>query len=83
MRIGGVAAGVVTAICFASANAASATVIVPTTTVDDLSNNGNCTLREAIQAANTDAASRVRATRRRSARCAVRPRAKGRWLWIG
>ena len=34
-------------------------------------------------AANTDAASRVRATRRRFARCAVRPRAKGRWLWIG
>ena len=56
MRIGGVAAGVLTAIWFASANTASATVIVPTATVDDLSNNGNCTLREAIQAANTDTA---------------------------
>src|SRR5438105_7451678 len=38
------------------ATPASATIVTPTTTADDLSNNGNCTLREAIQAANTDTA---------------------------
>ncbi|MBI1297963.1 CSLREA domain-containing protein [bacterium] len=32
------------------------TVITVTTTIDDFQNNGNCTLREAIQAANTDTA---------------------------
>lgn len=40
----------------ASAKPATATSIQVTTTSDDLLNNGNCTLREAIIAANTDAA---------------------------
>ena len=35
---------------------AAATTITPDTFVDDVTPNGNCTLREAIQAANTDAA---------------------------
>ena len=35
---------------------ASAATITPTTLADDFTNNGNCTLREAITAANTDAA---------------------------
>ncbi len=39
-----------------SARAAPATAIVVTTNADDSIVNGNCTLREAIQAANTDAA---------------------------
>ncbi len=36
--------------------AGAATTITPSTFTDDASNNGNCTLREAIIAANTDAA---------------------------
>ncbi|MBL8094759.1 MAG: right-handed parallel beta-helix repeat-containing protein [Anaerolineales bacterium] len=40
----------------ASAKPATATTIQVTTTTDDRLNNGNCTLREAIIAANTDAA---------------------------
>jgi CSLREA domain-containing protein len=39
-----------------TATAASATSIAPSTTSDDITNNGNCTLREAVQAANTDTA---------------------------
>jgi CSLREA domain-containing protein/uncharacterized repeat protein (TIGR01451 family) len=35
---------------------AASSVITVTTTLDDLTDNGNCTLREAIQAANTDTA---------------------------
>jgi CSLREA domain-containing protein len=35
---------------------AAATVITPSTTADDLTNNGNCTLREAVKAADTDTA---------------------------
>src|SRR6476661_4008268 len=38
------------------ASTASATTITPSTTTDDITNNGNCTLREAVQAANTNAA---------------------------
>ena len=37
-----------------AAHAASGNTIHVTTTVDDHTTNGNCTLREAIQAANTD-----------------------------
>jgi CSLREA domain-containing protein len=36
------------------ASTASANPITPSTTSDDITNNGNCTLREAVQAANTD-----------------------------
>src|SRR6476660_4143052 len=39
-----------------TATAASATTITPSTTTDDITNNGNCTLREAVQAANTNTA---------------------------
>jgi CSLREA domain-containing protein len=49
-------AGVFLVVWWAAASSASAAVIIPTTTSDDISNNGNCTLREAIQAANTGAA---------------------------
>jgi CSLREA domain-containing protein len=38
----------------ASARQASGTTIVVTTTLDDLTNNGNCTLREALKAADTN-----------------------------
>jgi CSLREA domain-containing protein len=38
------------------ASIASANPITPSTTADDFTNNGNCTLREAVQAANTDMA---------------------------
>ena len=38
------------------AQAVSANTIAPNTTADDLTVNGNCTLREAVQAANTDTA---------------------------
>ena len=38
------------------ASTASATTITPNATTDDITNNGNCTLREAVQAANTDTA---------------------------
>jgi CSLREA domain-containing protein len=34
------------------ASAAWANTIAPSTTTDDITNNGNCTLREAVQAAN-------------------------------
>jgi CSLREA domain-containing protein len=40
----------------ADAGAAAAATITPTVLVDDNTVNGNCTLREAIRAANTDAA---------------------------
>ena len=35
---------------------ATAAVISPTVFTDDLTNNGNCTIREAIRAANLDTA---------------------------
>src|SRR5262245_49112724 len=38
------------------AAAAQATTITVNTTVDDFTNNGNCSLREALEAANTNAA---------------------------
>lgn len=50
-----IVAGLVT-IFFAWPMITKAATITVTTTADDLSNNGNCTLREAIQAANTNLA---------------------------
>ncbi len=46
------------AIAFAAAatDRVQAATITPTTFTDDLTNNGNCTLREAVRAANADAA---------------------------
>src|SRR5437899_746823 len=41
--------------CFASPAAYAATILV-TTTADELNADGDCSLRDAIQAANTDAA---------------------------
>ena len=45
------------AVAFAvSTDSVRAATITPTTFTDDLTNNGNCTLREAVRAANADAA---------------------------
>src|SRR3989442_15970836 len=43
-------------VCLSASSAWATTTITPSTTSDDLTNNGNCTLREAVQAANTDTA---------------------------
>ena len=42
--------------CAALAPAAGAATITPTVATDDITDNGNCTLREAVQASNTNAA---------------------------
>jgi CSLREA domain-containing protein len=55
MRIWGGAAGLVAALAI-FVPAASAATIEPNVTADGLGLNGNCTLREAIQAANTNTA---------------------------
>ena len=47
----GVAIGLVALVAAAFAPGARAATITPTVTTDDLTNNGNCTLREAVQAA--------------------------------
>ena len=47
----GVVIGLVALVAAAFAPGARAATITPTVTTDDLTNNGNCTLREAVQAA--------------------------------
>ena len=42
--------------CAAPASVASAATITPTVAADDITDNGNCTLREAVEASNTNAA---------------------------
>lgn len=44
------------ALCLSAAGAALGATITPTTTGDDNATNGNCTLREAVRAANANAA---------------------------
>ncbi len=50
-----VAAGIACALDIADSRPASAATIAVTTTADELNSDGDCSLREAIQAANTDA----------------------------
>lgn len=52
-----VAVSVACALGLASADAASATAISVTTSTDEVANDGHCSLREAISAANSDTAS--------------------------
>ena len=55
-RLGTATLASILAACLSATAASATTVITPSTTGDDITSNGNCTLREAVQAANTDAA---------------------------